>query len=170
MNGARTLKIHQDGAAPGLHSPTSTTGGEPLIARCTKGYKKPTTEYTNKLSQMTLKVMQWNAEGLMRKKTELEHIMNKENINIYYIQKTHLHKDKTFKARGYQCFRTDRGGDRRKGGNITLIKSNINAYMSSSSNDGAEQHTTTVDTLKRDILLVNPSALIMPTWRHTTYM
>ena len=31
MYGARTLKIHQDGAAPGLHRPTSTTGGQPLI-------------------------------------------------------------------------------------------------------------------------------------------
>ena len=43
----------------------------------------------------------------------------------------------------------------RKGGIITLIKSNINAYMCSSSNDGAEQHTITVNTLKREILLVN---------------
>ena len=46
-------------------------------------------------------------------------------------------------------------GDRRKGGIITRIKSNINAYMSSSSNDGAEQHTVTVNTQERDILLVN---------------
>ena len=155
MNGARTLKIHQDGAAPGRHRPISTTGGQTLIARCTRGYKRPTTEYNNKSSQTTLKVMQWNAEGLMRKKTELEHIMNKDNIDICCIQETHLQKDMTFKARGYQCFRTDRGGDRRKGGIITLIKSNINAYMSSSSNDGAEQHTITVNTLKRDIILVN---------------
>ena len=99
--------------------------------------------------------MQWNAEGLTRKKTELEHRMNKENIDICCIQETHLQKDKTFKVRGYQCFRTDRGGDRRKGGNKTLIKSNINAYMSSSSNGGVEQHTITVNTLKSDILLVN---------------
>ena len=91
----------------------------------------------------------------MRKKTELEHRIKKENIDICCIQETHLQKDKTFKARGYQCFRTDGGGDRRKGGIITLIKSTINAYMSSSSNDGAEQHTITVNTLKRDILLVN---------------
>ena len=133
MNGARTLKIHQDGAAPGLHRPTSTTGGQPLIARCTRGYKRPTTEYNNKSSQTTLKVMQWHAEGLMRKKTELEHIMNKENIDICCIQETHLQGDKTFKAREYQCFRTYRGGDRRKGGIITLFKSNINAYMTSNS-------------------------------------
>ena len=74
--------------------------------------------------------------------------MNKDNIDICCIQETNLQKDKTFKVIGYQCFRTDRGGDRRKGGIITLIKSNINAYMSSSSNDGAEQHTVTVNTHK----------------------
>ena len=47
INGARTLKIHHDGAAPGLHRPTSTTGGQPLIARWSRGYKGPTTEYNN---------------------------------------------------------------------------------------------------------------------------
>ena len=85
MNGARTLKIHQDGAAPGLHRPTSTTGGQPFIARCTRGYKRPITECNH--NRLTLKIMQWNAEGLMRKKTKLEHIMNKENIDICCIQK-----------------------------------------------------------------------------------
>ena len=89
MNGARTLKIHQDGAAPGRLRPISTTGGQPLIARCTRGYKRPTTEYNNKSSQTKLKVMQWNADGLTRKKTELhqEHGMNKENIDICCTQK-----------------------------------------------------------------------------------
>ena len=48
INGARTLKIHQDRAAPGLHRPISTTGGQPLIARCTRGYKRPTTAYNKK--------------------------------------------------------------------------------------------------------------------------
>ena len=64
-----------------------------------------------------------------RKKTELEHRMNKENIDICCIQETHLQKDKIFKVRAHQCFKTDRGGDRRKAGIITLIKSNINAYI-----------------------------------------
>ena len=45
------------------------------------------------------------------------------------------------------------GGDRRKCGIITLIKSNINACMSSSSTNGSEQHTITVKTLEREILL-----------------
>ena len=106
----------------------------------------------------------------MRKKTEVEHRMNKYIIDICCIQETHLPRDETFKVRGYQCFRTDRGGDKRKGGNITLIKSNINAYMSSSSDDGAEQHTVTVKTLKQRFYLSTTTALIMLTWRYTTYM
>ena len=82
--------------------------------------------------------------------------MNKKNIDIYAVyKKTHLQNDKTFKARGYQCFRTDRGGDRRKCGIITLIKSNFNEYMSSSSTDGPEQLTVTVKILKREIKIVN---------------
>ena len=71
MNGARTLRIHQDGAAPGLNRPTSTTGGQPLIARCIRGYKRPTTEYNNTSSHATLKVLQWNTKGLIRKKLNL---------------------------------------------------------------------------------------------------
>ena len=77
MNGARTLDIHHYGAWPGLHSSTSTTGGYPLIARCTRGYKRPTTEHNNNSSHRRLNVMQWNLEGLKRKKTEPEQRMNK---------------------------------------------------------------------------------------------
>ena len=51
------------------------------------------------------------------KKPELGHRMNKENIDICCIVETQLQKDKTFKVRGYQRFRTDRGRERRKGGN-----------------------------------------------------
>ena len=52
------------------------------IITCTRGYKRPTTAYNNKSSQTTLNVIQWNAEGLIRKKAELEHTMNKENIDV----------------------------------------------------------------------------------------
>ena len=47
-----------NGAAPGLNRPTSTIGGQPLIARGTMGYKRSTTEYNNKSSQTTLKLME----------------------------------------------------------------------------------------------------------------
>ena len=56
----------------------------------------------------------------------------------------------TFNVKGYQCFRTIRGGDRRKCGIITPIKSNI-----SGSSAGPDPHTVTDKTLEREILLVN---------------
>ena len=70
-NGARTLKIHQDGAAPELNRLTLATGGQlALMSRGTRGHKSTTTVY-NQLQIATLKIMPWNAEGLVKKKTKL---------------------------------------------------------------------------------------------------
>ena len=111
LNGARTSKIHQDGAAPGLNRLTSATGGQPFMS--TRGHKSTTTVYN------FLKIMQWNAEGLVKKKTELEHLLKRESIDICCIQETHLKNDKSFKMRGYQGRKTDRGGEKKKGGVLT---------------------------------------------------
>ena len=84
--------------------------------------------------------------------------MNKENIDMCCIQETHLQKDMTFKARGYQCFRTDRWGDRRQGGIITLIKSNISTV-----NHKAWDMTTSINEeriLKHIRTITNSHALI----------
>ena len=75
-------------------------GGQTFVSRRTRGPKSNTTEYNKANTQ--LKIMQWNAEGVIRKKTELEHILKKENIDICCIQETHLQKDKRFRVRGYQ--------------------------------------------------------------------
>ena len=50
MNGARTLNMYQGGVVPGLNRSISITGGQPLVARCTRWYKRPTTEYKNNKS------------------------------------------------------------------------------------------------------------------------
>ena len=59
--------------------------------------------------------------------------------------------------RGYQCIRTDRGGERKKGGVLTLVKSHINAYLipSDSSADSAEYQTIKIKTETKEIYLVN---------------
>ena len=90
MNGARTSRIHQDGAAPGRRRPTLATGGQAFVSRRTRISKSYTTEYNKTNTQ--LKIMQWNAEGVIRKKTELEHILKKESIDICCIEETHLQK------------------------------------------------------------------------------
>ena len=43
-NGARTSRIHQDGAAPGRQRPTLATGGQTFVSRRTRGPKSNTTE------------------------------------------------------------------------------------------------------------------------------
>lgn len=53
-------------------------------------------------------VMQWNAEGVMNKMTELEHLLHERGINICCLQETHLQRGKAFKVGGYQAFRWDR--------------------------------------------------------------
>ena len=90
MNGARTSRIHQDGAAPGRQRPTLATGDRTFVSRRTRGPKSNTTVY-NKTNRQ-IKIMQWNAEWVIRKKTELEHTLKKENIDICFIQETHLQK------------------------------------------------------------------------------
>ena len=99
MNGARTSRIHQVGAAPGRQRSTLSTGGQTFVSLRTRGPKSNTTEYNKANTQH--KIMQWNADGVIRKKTELEHILKKENIDICCIQETHLQKDKRFRVRGY---------------------------------------------------------------------
>ena len=80
-NGARTLKIHQDGAALEHNRPTLATRGQPFMSRGTRGHKSTTTVY-NQLQTTPLKIMQWNAEGLVKEKSELEHILKKK-VLIY---------------------------------------------------------------------------------------
>ena len=48
--------------------------------------------------------------------------------------------------RGYQCIRTYRAGDRNKGGVLTLVKPNINAYLSDSSTDSDEYQIVKIKT------------------------
>ena len=92
--------------------------------------------------------------GLLKRRLSLEY-PKKESIDICCIQETHLKKDKTFAMRGYQCIRTDRAGDRNKIGVLTLVKSNINVYLSGSSTDSAKYQVVKIKTKTKEIHLVN---------------
>ena len=71
---------------PGWSSAGATlaTGGQTCASRRTRRLNCNTTEYNKANTQ--LKIMQWNAERVIRKKTKLEHILKKENIDICYTQ------------------------------------------------------------------------------------
>ncbi|KAK7115386.1 hypothetical protein V1264_001263 [Littorina saxatilis] len=69
---------------------------------------------------------QWNAEGLRKKKPELQDFLRREQVDIICIQETHLTDAHRFSMRGYELFRHDRS-NRSKGGILTLVRNNIPA-------------------------------------------
>ena len=106
------------GSASGLMprmSPHTATGGNPKHSRTTNRHQP-------------VKVMHWNAEGVLNKQTDLQHVLHKNNITICCIQETHLQPKKYNKVRGYQCLRSYRIG-RSKGGILTLVRNNIDAIQ-----------------------------------------
>lgn len=76
--------------------------------------------------QQALKICHWNAEGVRNKKTELQHFLRDQAIDVCCIQETHLTETHRFFIRGYEVFRQDRE-NRPKGGLITLVKNHLPA-------------------------------------------
>ena len=124
--GACPVMTHQAGAAPGSlprGGLSSATGSPSQPSRGTRGGSKA----TGKTKENTpINIMHWNAEGVSNKKTELQHFMHENQINICCIKEFHLKELMSFKVRGYQTFRSDCRG-RTKGGVVTLVRNNISA-------------------------------------------
>ena len=98
--------------------------------------------------------MHWNAEGVQKKLTELEHILSEKNVSVCCIQETHLKPDKTFKVRGYKCYRSDRT-ERRKGGVLTLVRNNITATLLHTHMEDSEHQTITIRNRSMNFDVVN---------------
>ena len=99
-DGAEPLYSLQGGSASGAMprmSPRLPQQARRSRGRTT-GYTKPS-RTTN--PHQPVKMMHWNAEGVLNKQTYLQ---------IRCIQETHLQPKHSFKVRGYQCFRSDRIG------------------------------------------------------------
>ena len=72
-----------------------------------------------------LRLMQWNANGIIRKITELLTFIHSNNVNIAAIQETKLtNKTKPLKTPGWAAVRLDRNNN--KGGGLLMpIKDTI---------------------------------------------
>ena len=78
------------------------------------------------MSDVLLVFAQWNAEGLRKKKPELQEFLKREGVDIICIQETHLTEAHRFTLRGYELVRYDRA-DRHKGGIVILVRNTIPA-------------------------------------------
>ena len=130
------MRAFQGGAASGSapqSSPPSATGGPswPLCHARGRGWATCSTS-TSTRTHWLFQVKHWNAVGV-------QHVLHERSINICCIQKTHLQSCKSFKIRGYQCFRIARSG-RHKGWILRCIRNNIHACETAVHMEGAEYH------------------------------
>jgi ribonuclease HI len=124
--GARPV-IRQAVTVPGpepQRGPPSTSGGANQGGR---QQQRPASKPCQSLnSAVSLVFAQWNAEGLRKKKPELQEFLRREQVDIICIQETHLTDAHRFSVRGYELFRHDRS-QRSKGGIVTLVRNSIPA-------------------------------------------
>ena len=119
--GVVLLDRSRGGTAPGSQpqrSPTSATDCDSDPSGLTMDGQSRTN------GQQALKIVQWNAEGVRLKKTELQHFLKLKTIDVCCIQETHLSSSHRFFIRGYEVFRQDQE-NRPKGGLLTLVRNNI---------------------------------------------
>jgi len=128
-----------EGAGPlASEGPASATGGSPNLStrgRQSKSTGRPSNEKTE------LIVVHWNAEGVQRKKSELQAFLHSNKVDIACVQETHLNANIRFFIRGYESFRCDRPTGH-KGGVMTLVKHGIPATQTSDLSNGETEHIT----------------------------
>ena len=110
---------------------------------------------TGPQSQNSLRIMQWNAEGIYCKKPEFHTFLRENNIDVACLQETHLCEKRKFFIRGYDTFRRDRPNGQR-GGVITLVKHGTAATLTSQTETGQlEFITVRIITQGQELLITN---------------
>lgn len=79
--------------------------------------------------QNTIRIANWNANGLARHVSELEFFLNQEKIDICLVSETHFVRSSHIKINGYECYRSDHPLERPRGGSAVIIKSSIKHYV-----------------------------------------
>lgn len=82
----------------------------------------------NNCTTNSLAILLWNANGLLKHKHELEHLMHDKRIDVALISETHLTSRSFFKIYGYETYRTDHPDDTGHGGAAVLIKSALKQH------------------------------------------
>ena len=128
--GVLPVESRRAGRGPGSpprRSPPKRAGGS-SISVCGARNRDQTVNSTDqnrkKIPNQKLVFLQWNAEGIQRKKEALKIFLHENEVDVACIQETHLNSNLRFSIRGYTCFRQDRDS-RPKGGILTLVKNNI---------------------------------------------
>jgi len=79
-------------------------------------------------SSHTLRILTWNANGLLSRKTELTQFLNTEEVHIALISETHLNDRQHAKFKGYKMYVCNHPDNASHGGAAVLIKENLSDY------------------------------------------
>lgn len=72
-----------------------------------------------------LKIMAWNANGLLQHRIELEAVLHLENIDICLISESHLTKESFILIKGYKSYHALHPDNKAKAGSSIIIKDTI---------------------------------------------
>ena len=89
-------------------------------------------------SQNNLRILQWNANGIRPRCTELLHFLSHNQYDLIFIQESHLSSDSTFRIPGYKTLQKNRFMTRRGttnstgnlGGGVLILVKNGLSYTS----------------------------------------
>lgn len=79
-----------------------------------------------------LRLVLWNANGLLSRKNELEIFLTDNEIDVALLTETHLTRNIQFNIPTYITYRTDHPSNRARGGALILVKSSINHHFNGS--------------------------------------
>ena len=117
---------------------------------------------TNKFSPIS--ILNWNANGITHKFTELKDFIIDNNIDICIITETHTSANNSLKMANYHTYKCDRL-NRRGGGAAILAKNSMRTSLVKTSNDkGFEEVTITLSNTHDNIRITavyNPSSHIL---------
>lgn len=68
-----------------------------------------------------LRIMEWNANGLLRHRQELQTVLDVEKIDVCLITETHFTKESFIKFRGYKIYHITHPGNSARGGSAIII-------------------------------------------------
>lgn len=87
----------------------------------------------NQESKMTssLRILSWNANGLLQHQQELQTILELEKIDVCLISETHFTKQSSIKFRGYNTYHTIHPHNTARGGSAVIINEKVNHYEES---------------------------------------
>jgi hypothetical protein len=82
----------------------------------------------NNVTDNSLTIILWNANGVSQRRQELEYLLRDMRIDVALLTETHLTSRSTFYIPGYTIYRADNPDDRAHGGAAILIRSNITQF------------------------------------------